>query len=151
LDDGWRQAKEHFEEIRKGGQGDQITDWNIACCQIKLEDREGAMQTLFKRVESAAYIDKVLEGAIVLAFEFQQKRFLSQQLDWLPYEEAILLVPEHPNTLVCSRCSFSARLRQPLSEFLESANAALLPVSNSGSPSLGQRRSQNPDVSPHDG
>jgi hypothetical protein len=91
LEDSWRQAKEHFVEIRKECRGDQITDWNLACCELKLGNRQAALNILRERVDSGAYIDDVLEGAILLALEFGEKRFLSEQLDWLPCEEAILL------------------------------------------------------------
>ncbi len=91
VEDGWRQAKDLFEQMRAADRGDQITDWNVACCEIKLGDRKAAFRMLRGRVESGTHFDDVLEPTIALALEFKDKRFLSQQLDWLPLEEAILL------------------------------------------------------------
>lgn len=91
LEDAFRQSKVLFSQIIASGRGDQLTDWNLACCEVKLCDRETAYEILRKRVESKKYIDEVLEPTIALALEFKDKIFLSQHLDWLPLEEAILL------------------------------------------------------------
>jgi hypothetical protein len=91
LESSWRQAKDLFEQVREADRGDQITDWNVACCEIKLGDRKTAFHILRERVESGNNIGDVLEPTIDLALEFKEKRFLSQHLDWLPLEEAILL------------------------------------------------------------
>ncbi|HEY6242732.1 MAG TPA: NYN domain-containing protein [Pyrinomonadaceae bacterium] len=91
LENSWRQAKDLFEQVREAHRGDQITDWNIACCEIRLGDRETAFKILSERVESGKNIGDVLEPTIDLALDLKEKRFLSQHLDWVPLEEAILL------------------------------------------------------------
>jgi hypothetical protein len=91
VDKGWRRAKDLLEEIRKAARGDDVTDWNVACCEINLGDRESAFHILRERVESGIQINGVLEAAVLLALEYKDKQFLAKQLDWLPLEEAILL------------------------------------------------------------
>jgi hypothetical protein len=87
----WRQAKVMFEQIRDADKGDEITDWNLACCEIKLGDQRAAFEILQSRVESGTDFDDVLAPAIALALDLKEKRFLARQLDWLPLDEAILL------------------------------------------------------------
>jgi tetratricopeptide (TPR) repeat protein len=91
LEGSWRLAKDLFEKVREENHNDETTDWNLACCEIMLGDRKTAFQILHQRVESGTGTGEALEPAIALALEFNEKRFLSQQLDWLPFEEAILL------------------------------------------------------------
>src|SRR2546423_1045294 len=90
-DGSYRQAKTPFEDIRRDGRGDQLTDWNLACCEVLSEDREAGFDILRQSVEAGSYIDVVLEPAIALGLERKEKKFLAENFDWLPQEEAILL------------------------------------------------------------
>lgn len=86
-----RQARDLFEDIRKSKLADQVTDWNLACCEAKLGDQKAAFAILKSRVESGKYIDEVLEPAVMLGIEMSDKQFLWRWLDWVPCEEAVLL------------------------------------------------------------
>ena len=91
LNQGYRQAHDLFEQIRKADRGDELTDWNLACCEVKLGDRASAFRILRERVESGYDFHRVLEPAIFLAIENQDEPFLAKTLEWIPSEEAILL------------------------------------------------------------
>jgi hypothetical protein len=91
LEGAWLRARDLFGQVRSAGKADQVTDWNLAYCEVKLQDQQSAFDILRHRVESGQNFEDVLEPTLALALQLGEKRFLAEQLDWLPLEEAVVL------------------------------------------------------------
>ncbi len=87
----WVYSRSLFNEIIQSNLGDAITDWNFACCDIYLNNRNEAFKSLRQGLVKYPDNSSLIEPAIKIAIENNDKSFLAEYLDWIPNANCVFL------------------------------------------------------------